>query len=190
MIQIGKNYWDLETCRSITRPWSWDTDQNRLFVVPVKQHPVSKIVLTFLFCKFLTFSLTTTIFSHSRSEQFWKKNNIFALTSNLLLLPLLDVDYEPQNQFGVMPIGPRVHHGDHDGLRDGRHDGLRDGLLLGGLGLGGHCWKGRCSREIFHLSSLHQVLKLRLRRLPMPRRMSKKRYWNNYLLTQKDQFLC
>jgi len=51
------------------------------------------------------------------------------LTSNLLLLHHLDVDYEPQNRFEVMPIGPRVHHGDHDG-RDGRHDGHRDGLTF------------------------------------------------------------
>ena len=58
------------------------------------------------------------------------------LTSNLLHLHLLDVDYEQQNWFGVMPIGPRVHHGDHDG-RDG-HDGLHDGQL-GGRHPGGRC---------------------------------------------------
>ena len=52
------------------------------------------------------------------------------LTSNLLHLHLLDVDYEPQNRFGVMPIGPRVHHGDHGG-RDG-HDGRHGGRQLGG----------------------------------------------------------
>ena len=58
------------------------------------------------------------------------------LTSNLLHLHLLDVDYEQQNWFGVMPIGPRVHHGDHDGRDD--HDGLHGGQP-GGRHLDARC---------------------------------------------------